>query len=813
MTTASVMLTRLAGRGVKGRDFDIDLTRPTLVIGPNDSGKTSRIIAASLALRNPPRVVPSELGDRPEDCGAVDVAATLSTSYGGAVVSRRLGSRHLPHVDRGGEIETKPKAVEAIIAEMCGVARAAPVSVVAFLALSEDAQRALVCDVAGATLDARGIEALRLRLVTLAMDAEDARGRPRAMIVGDDAAFAVAVAAREGGLVAAKEMAAERRKAAQRDKLAAEKARARLAELAFDDVPPGHVEERAAELRAAQERVTRAREQLAARAADLRERERLDAAVREAGSEVERCRAELAGLPAALADPEDAAAELARAEAYAAAAATAHEADERALHVAETELHAIARAAAEIEERGKCPSCGMSGAALGAALAALRTRERVAASRVRRAAAKSEASSRALDEMPGVADLRSKIAADARARDAAAAIGARLAAADARRLTARDALAALPAVEGVADLEAERDAATADAERLRGEVERLTRAQENARQRAENEADLDAALEERARWAAVLAELSRTETDLVGSAYGRVEAVADELVVPTYGGAARWRFRPRGEGDAAAWGFGLEIGGGWRPYGALSDSGQIVCGLALHYAITRLAGRPFRPIVLDRLEAIGTGRAVALMGALAVAHASGLVSCVLGAMKTDEHTDRAALRAACEAANVALIDLTPSAVSEAAPVACAAAPKKEEEKQQDDAKWGRRAVACRKTRQRMQIAAHRARECDCGAELLDATAVSMAVDGADDEALEWAVDTLSSYALAQHMRAQAKERGGPEAEAAGESRQAAAAAARCRAEIDRRARDSAPRADSALRGALRGTGGADDDSR
>jgi hypothetical protein len=719
----------------------------------------------------------------------------------------------------GDVYEAKAKAVEEVLSlilgpeSKSGLARCASIDISAFRGLSGDAQRELVCHVAGATMDEESIAALKDRIAALDVSAEDARGRPVSLTVGEEIAATAAAWVAKDGLAAAKSAGAEKRNAAQRSKQAADKARKRLAELAFEDVPAGHLEEVKSELQAAQERAARAREELSARSATQREHARLAAAVKEASAAVSQAttrRAELQGGSS----PEAAARDLSAAENSLATAQAADTEALTALRTTDNEARRLSAAIEELRKSGQCPTCRISGKTIEAALGALETDSRIAIRRVERFEQRYGQTTAALSEARSAVATARKIERETREREAER---KRLLDQIEREKSAlakhEAALAGLPAVQGVEDLEAERDAAAADAKRLSDESERLTRAQENQRQRAQNEQDLSDALAARALWTAVLAELSRTEAELAAAAYGRVEALADELVRPAYDGAARFQFRPphqkkgdEGADDPPPWGWGLAFATAdrelWKPYSALSASEKTVCGLSLHYAIVCLAGRAFRPFVLEGLEVIGTGRAVALLGALAAAHAAARISCLLAEWKTDETTQRDDLRAACDAKGLCVLDLTDVRPGDGASVsidhslpvaapAIAVAPEHRGAADAGDPRWDRRPVACRSTNQRIQIAAHRARGCGCNAELLDASAVALKPAAADDESLEWARELLAAYAYDTHMEAQAKDRGAPDERAMAESRQAAAAAERCKAEQKRRAAGAA----------------------
>jgi hypothetical protein len=186
------------------------------------------------------------------------------------------------------------------------------------------------------------------------------------------------------------------------------------------------------------------------------------------------------------------------------------------------------------------------------------------------------------------------------------------------------------------------------------QVARLAGFEEAERLRAANEADLDAAILARATWGALERALGAFGVELARRSAAAVTAHADRIVRPVYGGdplARGFAFRPLpANGDEpAAWGFGLvtfDAGGpegsdAWRPYSALSDSEQIICGVALTYASQSLQSQgdpsvaPFRAVVIDRLEALETDRAIRLVRVLAEEQRAGRLSAVLCAMRVD----------------------------------------------------------------------------------------------------------------------------------------------------------------------------------
>lgn len=734
------MLTRvekLIAEGVKGLNFALDLRRPLLIVGANGLGKTARLLALSLVLEKRIRgsAVPSALGDEAADSGAVELQAE-GRSYTSAVfkLGRTLGHKHAPRMEVGGRYEKKAEAVEALLEEHFGHQRGEPTNLSWFVGLTADKQARLVAEVTGVSLADPKVKAeLDEVLATLVVEYEDARGVPRRGPVPDALRQEVAGVLKSDGIVVAGETAREKKNESQRVKLEAEKTRKRLLELMREDVPPGRLAELREELRAQNAALQQIREQQGAREAQARSRAQAQDRLRRADAELAAARPAHAAATAALqgaARPNVDALEQSGRELAAVANGTFR------AHAEALSKRDAARADAERTSKtletlrcGSCPTCRTSGQALADAVATYERLQKVAAVKVQRAE-KAEGDARAAHERAQAAcdanDRQLKAARAAAEKhdklaQAEADAKARVGRAEKAAVDVRAELAGLPEVEGLEDLQVERERLEDLVGRLSADVEALAAAEENERARAQNEVDLNTAIATRAAWALLEGALSTFSRELTRRTVTPVEDAANRIVEDVYDGSdgrprRRFQFRPEKCGESG-WGFGLATVdaagavGGWVPFGALSDSEQMVCGAALTFAMLLLGRRPFRSMVLDRLEALETTRALRLMRALARAHAAGDLSNVLCAMRInaeDAERARSVFAEALAGTGAAVLDVGATGSS-----ALVVYPSTDEPTDDEY-------VICRgrtgERQDRITAAAHRARGCDCGAE-------------------------------------------------------------------------------------------------
>lgn len=677
------------GDGVKGRRFVLDLIRPTLIIGPNGSGKSARLLACHLALgtRIGGSAVPGSLGDTADDCGRVELAVEGETSDGRPLrLTRILGAKHEARLSVGDEPLVKDiKGVEAALVAHLGAQRMQPTDLGDFVSLTTEKQAALVARVAGVTLADPAIRAdLDDRLRRTEVEYDDARGMPRKGAPDREQLVAVDAALDEGGLEAAKEAARVQKNEWQRRRQEAEKARGRLVDLRRDDLPPGTLADAQGRERAAGEQLAQVREKLAARAQAQAERQRAAARVETARQRAEQARARLESMPASPAADDGARADLDalqrsldEARAAAQRAEEAARADARNADDIGAKLREVGAELARIDHTivalaaGRCPTCGCEGGALDQARdalqetrAALVRRQAVIGVRLRaadQAAAKTSDTRVATTDLVRQTERTLREVQDAATRAGAAGrqraeADAALGATRAELAAAEQALAALPALEGAGDLEADRARLEAERAASADAVAQLAGYEEAERLRAQNEQDLDTAILARATWGALEKTLGAFGAQVARRAATKVIEHADCIVTAVYpasgpGWGRVFVFRPLPERDdePPAWGFGfatLDSGGmgaddDFRPYSALSDSEQIVCGVALTYAMQQLGARPFRPVVLDGLEALETDRSIRLVRVLADEMKAGRLSAVLCAMRVDVGYDAA----------------------------------------------------------------------------------------------------------------------------------------------------------------------------
>lgn len=672
----------VTGDGIKGWTGAVHLTGCDVYTGPNDAGKSTRLLAVMAGLRglaqSPGDAVKVWLGpERPEavvtlafDGGTVErqVAAVSGKAAGRADAdAERLAGAHVVRWDLA-DFATASDTVREELLRRCAVAS----GVDAAGAMARVEAKLAQEDLLAAARDA-ALAGLRKNVPAVGSDASAWLDKAREWTRGEYTRANAAASAADQGAKDAEKAAAQ---AAPTGTLADARAEVLRIEGELQAVVAdlARVSSGAAALHAHQRRgedLARAYANAEERAERQRQRRPVAVPTVDAAAATEAITAHEAAV-AAVAAKEDAVRDATARREKAAAALTEAE---RACGAADGALKALLPLAEGAS--GACRHCGCEDPlGLQGKLAAVREACRVAGEA--RSAAE-EVHGDAQDDL-GVAQgalRRAREAVNAAASARQAAVSARdRAKADAERITrenatlagdlaeAEKALAeagaalaewqALPVPQGLTggldSLNGRKAVHTADLTAAKAAVEAHTRHQE--RQRAHQNA-IARREETAATFAAVKAlglALKAVQADLAVAAFGPITERANALLTVA---ASSVRVAFRSVSD-----YGAETPRGYVHFAALSDSKRAIVGAAVAYALISLSGAPWRGLLLDGLEKVDEDNLPGLLHGLGEMVARGELDNVIGALQTTEP--------AAEVDGVVFHHLGASAQSEAA---------------------------------------------------------------------------------------------------------------------------------------------------
>jgi len=716
---------RIEGEAIKGATFTLNATKTVVLVGRNGEGKSGRLLALPTALQKPPPRrggrggVHPWFGDEPADVGGTAVATLICEDQGASVeVQRRVGKKHEVSCSVGGDGKSGGDA-EAAIEERFAGADGMPVDLSGFAGLTAEKQREQLEAAAGA--GAAGFDHVSIvetKLNEAQAEWTDDAGAKQAKPVHVDLASDMLARARR---LSAAAFIADARAWLGTGKgglfsewngrlTDARGARERLPMLGTEDVPAGRPAQLEDVIHRNEEERSQTRERLAVARAQVEEwgrKERNDFAVGEEQSiaadralatareatehqlrELEGARNRLAAASQALSEREaEKRQALERRDAANAAESRIRARLEEERGAAQQARESLSSTQARVEhlrksidnlvQHGVCPTCGVTGDILDAALAGLRSEmsnadgqlwdlENGASDAASTAAATDaelkEATSEASAARSDAARKEAEFEAANREVRAATAEERRLAplaeeaarkeqdlSATASRLQDRleELYRAIPTgsapdnAELIADLQRRVELLDGTIERDKADVTKIREREALEDAYAQNNFEIDRCLHKRASVQALRAIVDEVSAKLIELTFGPVSERANLLVDAVYAGQQRFAFRPVDVGESG-WGYGLreekprrpgKAARGWRPWKALSDSEAMICGLGLRFAELSLRDASFRPFPLDRLEAVNDEAAGRLVAFLARLQARGDVSNALFAWR------------------------------------------------------------------------------------------------------------------------------------------------------------------------------------
>ena len=580
------------GAGLKGRNFELPVDKALVILGRNETGKSTRLEAVDALIRD----------HKGKPVGCDPQANTIVEGSGpGLTIIRTVGAKHALQVLSGSDTASGINNGHKLLAELFGVhatgaGKDVP-SVVwdlgGYLGMSDERQLSLVVSVAGVAKPADADD-LTARFDAKIEEAdEDVRDRLRDVVKD---LLTLDKGELSPWLTNARDALGKKRREYGAEIRSKKGARKELPKLADDNAPAGRLHEATAERDGWEEKEKQLREARAAAVVGSVDVDLLRQGLERARGALKREQGGLAAI-GDRPDPPDGLT-LDEAKERAGAAVKVKRAAQDKASKSRGLVEDLEKRGATLTEDGCCPFCLTAGTDLEQARLELQNRLDDVRFQADVDEGDSEQAEETWDRLVAVCDTIRK----------AASFDQQTGLVQERqdKVTELEQKIANATEVDTADMDAKVEEAQSEIASLKDEVHRLTMRQESIRMDATNRAELKRAEDSHTGVALLESVLDKVESEVVEEASGKMREWAQHLLNPVLGERfLTWNFEP--------WSLGLlDDADGFIPYRGLSDSAQGLAVLGLRYAMLHLQEAKWKALLIDRGETMDRERVAGL---------------------------------------------------------------------------------------------------------------------------------------------------------------------------------------------------------